>query len=232
MSPDQNLDCIVDTQRQPINDKTVLKSHQDCYRTKSIITAVVLSLCLLSVIATTGLLFLAYLKRRERLRKRDKFIVTLQNDVNHKHIIFCLFCTKDIEFMEKHVSPVFTDTFMNITGMDANLFCDSFSGYKIGFPLINESDRCIRQSRVITFLVSRASCECKRCLCELRLALHENKPIVVILKEQMEEDKMPPTVRLLVRTTSKASFVRRKQKLYLSPSPRKFCYTILDLANT
>ena len=231
MSPKQNLDCIVDNQWQPINDKTVLKSHQDCYRTKNIITAVVLSLCLLSVIAITGLLFLAYLKRRERLRKRDQFIATLQNDVNHKHIIFCLFCTKDLEFMEKHVSPVFTDTFMNITGMDANLFCDSLSGYKIGFPLINEADRCIKQSRVIAFLVSRASCECKRCLCELRLALHENKPIVVILKEKMEEDKMPPTVRLLVRTTNRAKFVRRKQNLYLSPSPKKFCNTILDLAS-
>ena len=231
MSPGQTLECIVHNQRQTINDETVMKSHQDCSRTERIITVSVLSLCLLFVIVITGLMFLIYMRRRIRERKRQHYFATLQNDVNHKNIIFCLFCTKDLEFLVKHVSQVFTDTFRNITGMDANLFSDNFKGYKIGFPLINEADRCIRQAHVIAFLVSHASCECKRCLCELRLALHENKPIVVILKEQMDENKMPPIVRLLVRTTSKASFVRRQQNLYLSPSPKKFCNIILDLAS-
>ena len=232
MAPGQTLECIVHNQRQTINDKTVMKSHQDCNRTERIITVSVLSLCLSFVIVISGLMFFVYMRRRKRERKRQQFIATLQNDVNHKNIILCLFCTKDLEFLVKHVSKVFTDTFRNITGMDDNLFSDNFKGYKIGFPLINEADRCIRQAHVIAFLVSHASCECKRCLCELRLALHENKPIVVILKEQLDEDKMPPIVRLLVRTTSKARFVRRKQDLYLSPSPKKFCNIILDLASS
>ena len=232
MAPGQTLECIVHNQRQTINDKTVTKSHQDCNKTERIITVSVLSLCLSFVIVISGLMFFVYMRRRKRERKRQQFITTLQNDVNHKNIILCLFCTKDLEFLVKHVSKVFTDTFRNITGMDANLFSDNFKGYKIGFSLINEADRCIRQAHVIAFLVSHASCDCKRCLCELRLALHENKPIVVILKEQMDEDKMPPIVRLLVRTTSKARFVQRKQGLYLSPSPKKFCNIILDLASS
>ena len=232
MAPGQTLECIVHNQRQTINDKTVMKSHRDCNRTERIITVSVLSLSLSFVIVITGFMFLVYMRRRKREKKRQQFIATLQNDVNHKNIILCLFCTKDLEFLVKHVSKVFTDTFRNITGMDDNLFSDNFKGYKIGFPLINEADRCIRQAHVIAFLVSHASCECKRCLCELRLALHENKLIVVILKEQLDEDKMPPIVRLLVRTTSKARFVRRKQNLYLSPSPKKFCNIMLDLASS
>ena len=104
MAPGQTLECIVHNQRQTINDKTVMKSHRDCNRTERIITVSVLSLSLSFVIVITGFMFLVYMRRRKREKKRQQFIATLQNDVNHKNIILCLFCTKDLEFLVKHVS--------------------------------------------------------------------------------------------------------------------------------
>ena len=230
LPPDNTIQCTIDGKRITVNEDAVLASQNNCSRTLRIIVAVCLSLCLFIVVVITSFLFVTFEKRSRQSKQRQRYIEQVENENAHKQILFYIFCSKDLEFLQTQVCPVLAEHLKDLIDTNIVLCYDLVKKYRLGQPLVNEADRCIKQSCVLAFLVSRASCECKRCLYELRLASQGNKPVVAIFKEQVEEDRMPPIVRLMVKSANRAKFVKDKQNIRLDPTPRRFCKILLDLA--
>ena len=156
--------CVLDGKVVPIDNQALLASQHSCERNNIILVSVLLSLTMLGVIVALVLLLKQFLKRKHQQNKRKEYIAAFCNDrIFMKYIVFLVFCSKEEELIRSYLYPVLTKSFQKLLGVDDKVICDGINEYRLGLTIVSETERCIRQSAVVVFVCSNASCECLRC---------------------------------------------------------------------
>ena len=224
--------CILGGENVPIDNQALLASQHSCERSSIILVSALLSFTLLGVIVSLGVLLKRFLKRKLQQEKRQEYIVGFLNDrILIKYIVFLVFCTKNEELIRNYVYPVLTDSFQNLLGVDDKVICDGVNEYRLGLTIVRETERCIRQSSVVVFVCSNASCECLRCRREINIACDKDKPIATIILDDLPDDLPTAFLEAVLEKSLKAHLVFEDNGYALKPTALKFCKFILDLAS-
>ena len=226
--------CVLDDRAVPIDNQALLASQHSCGRNSIILVSVLLSFMLLGVIVALGVLLKRFLQRKHQEQIREEYIAAFLNDrIFTKYVVFLVFCSKEEELIQSHVYPVLTECFQNLLGVgdELKVICDGFNEYRVGLTIVSETERCIRQSAVVLFVCSNASCECLRCRREINIACDKDKPIATIILEEVADDLPTPLLVAVLKKSLKAYLVFEDNNYALKPAALKFCKTILDLAS-
>ena len=224
--------CILGGENVPIDNQALLASQHSCERNGIILVSALLSFTLLGVIVTLGVLLKRFLKRKLQQEKRQEYIAGFLNDrILIKYIVFLVFCTKNEELIRNYVYPVLTDSFKKLLGVDDKVICDGVNEYRLGLTIVSETERCIRQSSVVVFVCSNASCECLRCRREINIACDKDKPIATIILDDLPDDLPTALLEAVLEKSMKAHLVFEDNGYALKPTALKFCKFVLDLAS-
>ena len=227
-----HIRCILDGKAVPIDNYVLLASQHSCERNSIILVTILLTLTLMVVIIALGVLLKRFLIRNHQQQRIEDYIVAFHNDmICTKYIVFLVFCTKEEELIRNCVYPVFTECFQNLLGVDENVICDGVNEYRLGLTIVSETERCIRQSAVVVFVCSNASCECLRCRREINIACDKDKPIATIILEEVADDLPTPLLVAVMKKSLKAYLVFEDNNYALKPAALNFCKNILDLAS-
>ena len=224
--------CVLDGEPVPIDNQALLASQHSCERTNIILVSIVLSLTLFGVIISLVVLLKRFLKRKLRQEKREEYIAAFANDRNViKYVVFLVFCSKEVELIEKSVYPMLTECFEKLLGVEEKVICDGVNEYRLGLTIVSSTERCIRQSSIVVFVCSNASCECLRCRREINIACDKDKPIATIILDEVPDDLPTPLIEDLLKKSLKAYLVYEDNNYVLKPTAMKFCKNLLDLAS-
>ena len=224
--------CVLDGKSVLINNQALLASQHSCERKSIIIVSVCLSLTLLGAIVALVLLLKRFLKQKLRQEKREEYIAAFANDRNFiKYVVFLVFCSKEEELIRKFIYPLLTECFQKLLGVDDKVICDGINEYRLGLTIVSETERCIRQSSVVVFVCSNASCECLRCRREINIACNKDKPIATIILDKVPDDLPTPLIEDILKKSLKANLVYQDNHNALKPDALRFCKALLDLAS-
>ena len=232
VSQSPHLDCLLDGELVPIDNSAVLKSQHLCERNSVIIVSVTLSTIFLAIIAAIVVLGKLFLQRKHRQKKREDYILKFQNDrINKKYLVFLIFCQKEEEIIKNTILPLLSECFEKLLPTEDKLICDGFNEYRLGLTLVSETERCIRQSSVVVYFHSKASCECLRCKREINIACEKDKPIATIVKDVGDDNLLTPLLDSVLRKSTKTFLVEVMNSFVLKPTAMTFCKSLLDFAS-
>ena len=226
------LRCVLGGKSVPIDNQSLLSSQHLCERNSIIFVSVTLSIVLLGVIITLCVLLKRFLKQTRQQHKREKYIASFSANRRYiEFVVFLVFCSKEEELIRKHIYPALAKNFQKLLGLEDKVIFDGFNEYRLGLTIVSETERCIRQSSVVVFVCSNASCECLRCRREINIACDKDKPIATIMLEEVPDDLPTPLLVAVLKKSLKAYLVFEDNNYALKPAALKFCKLLLDLAS-
>ncbi|KAH3738739.1 hypothetical protein DPMN_045381 [Dreissena polymorpha] len=144
-----------------------------------------------------------------------------------QYAVFIMFSSKDDEFVRSCVYPKFEEYMHHEINCNRELVDKDF---KIGLCILNETIRCTKLSAVIVVILSDNFCKSGFCLQEFDIVFRLGKPIVLMLKGEVDIKKAPQAIKDLFYT-----YVRIVWRLNddgeneLMNSWINVCYSILEL---
>ena len=177
------MKCVLDSRVVTINYRALEKTQYLCERTSIIIVSPGLSLCYFTVIIVTVIFTRRFIERKRIEKKRKNFLAKFKADrTNNRYLIFIIFCQKEEALVYEVVMPVLSDCLNKLLNTEEKLIGVGYNEYRLGLPLIVETERCIRQSSAVVILHSRASSKCVRNKREVKIAYEKDKPMAIINK--------------------------------------------------
>ena len=183
-----SLVCLLENQEVVIDDSALLRSQHMCEKTSITIAACVLSFCLVLVTIIIAILIRIYSLRRKRNRLREEFIVAFQCNRKKlsKYLFYLIFCQKEEMLIRDEILPVLSKYFRDFLETEETLICAGYNEYKLGLTIFSEMERCMRLSAIVIYLHSTVSSKCERCRREFEMACEKEKPVTVIVKEDVD----------------------------------------------
>ena len=94
---------------------------------------------------------------------------------------------------------------------------------------MSEMYRCLDDCPVLVAVVTKSFCASRYCRHEIETAHTEGKPIILIFKEHVPEDKMDHVTRKIFRNFTRVKCVFHENGMDLQPSWDKLCKAIIEL---
>ena len=94
---------------------------------------------------------------------------------------------------------------------------------------MSEMYRCLDDCPVLVAVVTKSFCASRYCRHEIETAHTEGKPIILIFKEHVPEDKMDHVTRKIFRNFTRVKCVFHENGMDLEPSWAKLCKAIIEL---
>ena len=224
--------CVLDGEPVPLDNQALLASQHSCERTNIILVSVLLSLTLLVAIFSLVVLLKRFLKRKLQQDKREEYIAAFPHNRNFiNYVVFLVFCSKEEELIRTFIYSLLTEYFNRLLGVEEKVICDGVNEYRLGLTIVSETERCIRQSSIVVFVCSNASCECLRCRREINIACNKDKPIATIILDEVPDDLPTPLIEDILKKSLKAYILYEDNNYALKPAALRFCKTLLDLAS-
>ena len=116
-----------------------------------------------------------------------------------------------------------------ITRADRNLVCDAEIHFIPGHNIYQEMSRCIEESAVFVAVISENYCKSDHCQIEIAEARTTGKPILLIFKEHVAEDKMRIVIREIFRNFTRIKFVEEEGQYRIQPGWEQVCESIIQM---
>jgi hypothetical protein len=142
--------------------------------------------------------------------------------------VFVSFSSNDFDFVSENVLKPFNANFQLITGVARNLVCTGDLGFRAGFPLHDEIIRCLQRSSVFLAVVSENFCGSDFCQSEFYQAIVNKKPIMLMLKEHVDERNMSPAMQDFFKRNARILWIEENGRYVVQPSWEDICVAILD----
>lgn len=225
------LTCVNEEgKRENIDKETVNTVQKICVR-----KTILLSLSIVAgvVVLMTCLTALLVFKRRQYIRMRGKKDTVLQRlkegEGCFEFAVFLAFSSEDKDFVDNHVDNQLKENLRDMTAIERNLVCTGDVYFRPGYPILDEAVRCLERSSVMLGVVSNQFCESEFCHSELKEAFHLNKPIVLMLKDHVDEHLMKPVMKMLFKSNVRILWTLNNGEHIMKNSWENVCMAILDL---
>jgi hypothetical protein len=179
-----------------------------------------------------SLVVIIYLRKRKNNKQNNvnRVIDLLKQGQNqYEFAVFLSYSSADDEFVRNCVLEQLGDILKEITGIDRTLICDGDHNLRPGFYVLDETILCIQRSAVVIVVVSNYFCHSNYCDTELFQAYNLKKPILLIFKEKVEEDRMGPVMKLLFRQNVRILFEENNGVYILKNTWEHVGKSIIDL---
>jgi len=197
------------------------------------ITSTILGIVLISLGIVLG--YNNYKTRWENHRARHRGeIIDLINggEFIERKLVFLCFCSEDEDFVNNSVYPELNRALQNLINTERDLLCFGDAHFRPGFPVIDEIDRLIKSASVVFAVVSNSFCAKHWCEQELHFGINNKKPMIMLLKERIDEHQMPPVVRNHFHHFTRALWKLEGENGHPVPGWLDLGKAILELAHT
>ena len=224
-----NMACVLESSVITIDYSALEKTQYLCERTSVIIVSSCLSLCYVTVIIVTVIFARRFIERKRIEEKRKDFLAKFKADrENNRYLIFIIFCQKEEALVHEVVMPVLSDCLNKLLNTEEKLIGVGYNEYRLGLPLIVETERCIRQSSAVVILHSQASGKCVRSKREVKIAYEKDKPMAIINKGFVDANLATPILEAVIAKSPNVSIRKQGNKFLFASNPMEFCEALLD----
>ncbi|KAL4218597.1 Toll-like receptor 7 [Mactra antiquata] len=179
-----------------------------------------------------GAVLMIYIRRRRALKQRRRHdIIELLRQDETRFAVFLSFCNEDDEFVQENVIGPLNDGLQRIVGTERNLNCIGDVEYRTGRYVHDEFLRCIELCTVFLCVVSDNYCNSSYCVQEFDLATQKTKPVILMMKGDVDIGLMTPTMQLLFRNQVRVLWEENNGEYRLKTSWENVCESILDIGS-
>ncbi|KAL4218717.1 Toll-like receptor 7 [Mactra antiquata] len=200
-----------------------------CERKLKIIVATITSVVASSI--CVGVVLFIYFRRKRAQKKRRRYdIIQLLRQANGHFAVFLSFCNEDEIFATENVIGPLNEGLQQLVGTERDLVCRGDSAFRLGQYVHNESLRCIDKSAVFLCIVSNSYCNSRYCVEEFDQATQSAKPVILMMKGDVDIDLMTPAMQLLFRNHVRMLWEEHDGQYRLKTSWENVCESIIDIA--
>lgn len=224
--------CVWRGTRINLNPNSLSVIQQNCSK-KSTALYVCLGVACVIVVAVVATGLAIGIKKKRKLRKckrnRDRAPLNLRNDTfDSKHIVFLMFSHKDEELVRQYFLSSLNYSISTFIQRQPNIAVGD-DDFRPGFNILNEMLQTIQGSAVMMAVVSNNFCESRFCNDEHERAIDLEKPVVLVMAENVDESSMTPVLRDLFRRTVRGQIGVNSDSLVCTPTMEDLFYSVLEL---
>ncbi|KAL4219302.1 hypothetical protein ACF0H5_021881 [Mactra antiquata] len=223
------LTCLGENGKVLKMSNAVNEVQEICNRKTMIVTITVTSVYISFIVVTAFFLIRRRMKDELQEKRRNIIIEHLRDD-DESFAIFVSCCNNDVEFVLKYIFEPLNKSLQKIIGTERNLVCIGDSEYDLGKPFISEFMRCLDLSTVFVPFVSDNYRISGSCELQLNQAVEDNKPMVLMMKRNIEIDLMSSTMQMVSRHKTKIVWEKDGDDLKIDSTWDNVCNSILDIA--
>ncbi|KAH3846741.1 hypothetical protein DPMN_089044 [Dreissena polymorpha] len=149
-------------------------------------------------------------------------------DGDSEFAVFFAFSCRDDAFVSEHVVGPLRDHLKRAVGTDRDLLCVGDENFCFGRSIHDEVISCLRRSRLVVVLLSNEFLNSGFCKLEIDLALQLGKPVILMIKDQVTEELMSPSIAMLYRTNTRILWTRHGGDYILKSTWDNVVKSIID----
>ncbi|XP_060553769.1 toll-like receptor 4 [Ruditapes philippinarum] len=230
----QILTCSLNDKDDVLIDDAVIKEAEfSCIRSKVIIASVLTVVSIITLVSL-AICFIIYKRRKqERMRKRGYFITNFKlGNVPEKYLCFVSYSSEDYKADIRQVTARTKESLQELIQTSKEVLCVIDEHVNLGFPIVDEIMRCIKESCVGLFFVTTNFCQSQWCEMELRETYELNKPIILIFKEEIDTRIMSPLMLKIFQQFTRGKLVVTEHgDIQMIPDIQELSNSILKLAS-
>ncbi|XP_053400910.1 toll-like receptor 6 isoform X2 [Mercenaria mercenaria] len=224
--------CSMESEEAEINKDSLRNSKiWLCYRDVIIPGASTGGLILLAGI----IILIICICRRKRKQKqkfeRKRFLKDFKKGIlKEQYLCQISYSSEDDACFLNTIYPKLNTTFEEILRCKREVICYGDNNFCLGRSIIDEILRCISESCVIIFVISKSFCASHWCEMELKEAHEMGKPIILLFKEEVNPDLMSRLLRTLFNRLTRAKLVEKDGLYELIPDWQSLGKSVIELA--
>jgi hypothetical protein len=231
-----NLVCTNENGRHvQIDQDTVTSVISLCNQASNLRNKIVISvLTPVSVVVILVILFCSIRrcrnKRQYKQRMEEKLHLIQEDKLDTEYVVFLSFSSYDHDFLTENVYRPLLRHLQDRTKCERDLICLGDKHFQLGRPINDEMVVSLTKSAVILILLSHNFCSSDYCRMEFDLALQLNKPIILIVKDNVDSNDMVPSLREIFHTRTRILWEQHDGDEYkLKTTWDNVCTSILEL---
>ena len=235
LSNNETGSCFLDGNERQI-DENVL-SHIDFLCKRTVFIVIYSGIGLIVAIITSLLACRIIKVRRTVIRKKGvqkdvqlgmKEYKENRNDKRNPPV-FLSFSCEDDEIVMTEIAPKLDEGLKKLLQTDHKCVATGYSDFRPGLSLANEIIRCIEEAFVVVFFVTNTFCKKKWCRNEALTAHYENKPIILMIWEDIDLKQMPKYMYHHYQEHTRVHWVQENGVRVMKPDMDKLCEAIVCL---
>ena len=231
LSNNETGSCFLDGNERQIDEHVL--SHVDFLCKRTVFIVIYTGLALIVAIITSLLACRIIKERRAVIRKKGvrlgiKEYKENRNDKRNPPV-FLSFCCEDDEIVMTEIAPKLDEGLKKLLQTDLKCVATGYNDFRPGFSLANEIIRCIEEACVVIFFVTNTFCKKMWCRNEALVAHYENKPIILMIWEDINLKQMPKYMYYHYQEHTRVHWVQENGVLVMKPDMDKLCEAIVSL---
>ncbi|KAH3724996.1 hypothetical protein DPMN_050824 [Dreissena polymorpha] len=140
-----------------------------------------------------------------------------------------IYSSVDEVFVRSAVFSPLNDKLKPVVGAEWDLVCIGDEQFRVGWNIYREIYRCMERSNVAVVVISERFAYSVFCNKELDIAMQLQKPVVLLLKEDVDINQHSEQIQLLYRTSVRILFGYEYNELVLKTTWDKVCESFLQM---
>ena len=200
---------------------------------KDTVIAVYSLLTIIEFVAIVSFVFIVFRERTvAKLRrniKRDIQQYRVNRENKQKRPVFLSFCSEDDEIVMREIVPELEDGQKKLLKTDSRCVAIDYDDFRPGMSLANEIIRCVEESSVVVFFVTKAFCTKMWCRNEALIAYYENKPTILMIWEELNFNDMPKYLYHQYKHHTRVHWVHENGQRVMKPGWDELCESVVSL---
>lgn len=221
---------LCDNDRSVITIDSINALAESCKVKVGMIVGLTIGGIILLILLILLLVAMKYLKRFKRTFEMKRRIQRYKYQHTKKPQVFLSYSSKNEDFVQRYIYSELNTRLQRTLNISENCVSIGDNSFSPGKPLIEELIRCIEESTIVLFCVSKEFCESKWCRDEVFVAHYEKKPIVLMFLENVQPQTMPKVLQKVYLSHTRSKWTRNESGEYeLKPSWDDFCTSLSEL---
>nr|UTM63743.1 sP-TLR5 [Cyclina sinensis] len=215
-----------------INQNAVDTVERICDRPK-----VIAALCIgAATVVIVAVITVLLIRRRQQLKRyeinmADRCALIREGAESCEFVVFLSFSSKDDEFVNNNVIGPLNEHLQNMIGDNRDLVCEGDRNFRLGRPIHDQISELLKRSSVVIVVLSNNYSLSVHCRNEFDQAFMLEKPIVLMIKDEVDTECMTPLIRDIYDNKTRILWKRENGEYVLKTSWENVCRSIIELVN-
>jgi hypothetical protein len=148
---------------------------------------------------------------------------------NKMFAVFLMYSSYDMDFVHDNVYNNLNNNLKVAIGTERDLVCEGDTHFRPGKPIPDEVSELLDNSAVVVAVISNRYCQSVHCRNEFYQAFLKEKPIVLMLKGNIELENMTGCMKDLFEKNTRILWTFQDGNYYLKTTWENVCESIVGL---
>ncbi|XP_060582006.1 toll-like receptor 4 [Ruditapes philippinarum] len=179
--------------------------------------------------------FIATRQRRRRkaheLEMADRVALIREGTECYEFVVFLSYSSQDEDFVQKYVYQSLNEHLQKMVGDDRDLICEGDRNFQLGRSIHDQISVLLKKSSVVMVVLTDNYSQSIHCRNEFDQAFMLEKPIVLMVKDQVETALMTPLIRDLYEKRTRVLWLWEDGQYKLKTTLENVCTSIIELVD-